>query len=1169
MATVADIEKKIAVKLKTLKLLEKDTPKIFTRNKESELIKQKQLFEKRLDEINDLKINILEIMIEDEKGEEEIEQWTEKHGEAVSIYELLVEDIEKKITLIQREKEENEAEQEERRREKRFEEERRIMEMQLEMKKEEKKKEDGLFSDNCKFVKTRLPKLVITPFDGTHLDWFRFWNQFETQIDKNDLPPVSKFSYLKELVIPKVRLLIDSLPFTSEGYTRAKNILITKYGKPSEVANAHVQNIMSLPQINNANPFKIHEFSEKLQSSVQALDTMGKIKEMNGYVRVTLDKLQGIRADLVRNDDDWQDWKFKQLVEALEKWTVRNPIPLNEKRNSEKGHGHNKSFQAKQSKNECVYCQKTDHKSSECNTVKTVSERRKILSDKKLCFNCTGAKHRAAECRSNKTCFKCKNKHHTSICEKMSENSEPMLATTEASVTYPVAIVKVNGVKCRALLDSGSGSSYVSESLTDHLKMNPLRKQYKTIETLTNITTKKLKIYNVKIENLDETFSFRTELNKVEREVLITLPNPDYSAMINSYEHLRGIEMNEKDTKPELPIHVILGMSDYARIKMPKCPRIGKFDEPVAEQTKMGWVIMSPGIESDITSALFTKTSTCDYDRLCDLDVLGIEENHLSHDENVFQRFKQQLKQNEEGWYETGLVWKENEVPLKNNKPGSLGRLKSLVKRLEQDPELFKSYDQVIRDQLANNVIEKVSDKESDNPKEYFMPHRPVIRADAETTKMRVVYDASAKSESGYSLNDCLEKGPSLQNKLWDILIRTRFRPVILCADIQKAFLQIRIREEERDSLKFYWIESLANRAIQIYRFARLIWGLNQSPFILEGTLESHFEKYRELFLALIERIKDDMYVDDMVTGGDNVREVKNIKSESIELFEKGGFKLHKWHSNEPQLETDDLSFQSELNYAKESLGTKTSESKILGLVWDKHKDTYNIEIPKESLRLTKRNVLKTLASIFDPLGFISPVLLVGKILYRNLCDLKIPWDKEIPKEIENKWVKWVESLNIKVEIPRTITSVREKLSHIDIHLFGDASAKGVCTVAYARIFQTNKISQGLIASKSRLAKKNLSIPRLELIAAQMTSNLANNIKNALVSQNIRNFVAWSDSTVVLHWLRDSGEYKVFVSNRVGKIKQHDYLDWFYVPTKSNPADIGSRGCELGKLSKT
>ena len=109
-------------------------------------------------------------------------------------------------------------------------------------------------------------------------------------------------------------------------------------------------------------------------------------------------------------------------------------------------------------------------------------------------------------------------------------------------------------------------------------------------------------------------------------------------------------------------------------------------------------------------------------------------------------------------------MWTENKVPLSNNNSGSLGRLKSLLKRLEQNPEIFKAYDQVIRDQLMNNEIEKVSENQSENPKEFFLPHRTVIRKNAESTKLRVVYDASAKSEPGYSLDDCLEKGPSKTN---------------------------------------------------------------------------------------------------------------------------------------------------------------------------------------------------------------------------------------------------------------------------------------------------------------------------------------------------------------------------------------------------------------------
>ena len=157
---------------------------------------------------------------------------------------------------------------------------------------------------------------------------------------------------------------------------------------------------------------------------------------------------------------------------------MRNSTPLNDKRNPEKGNSYSKGYQAKQTKSVSVYCEKPDHRSSDCKTAKTVTERRKILSDKKLYFNCTGAKPRAVECRSAKICLKCKNKHHTSICEKLADGkSEPMSVTTETNVKYPVAIIEVNGAECRTLLNTSSGSSYISESFIDILKINPVRVQ--------------------------------------------------------------------------------------------------------------------------------------------------------------------------------------------------------------------------------------------------------------------------------------------------------------------------------------------------------------------------------------------------------------------------------------------------------------------------------------------------------------------------------------------------------------------------------------------------------------------------------------------------------------------------------------------------------------------
>ena len=272
--------------------------------------------------------------------------------------------------------------------------------------------------------------------------------------------------------MPNARVMIEGLPFSSEGYERAKTILKTKYGQISEVINAHIQCILGLPKLHGTEPAKVHKFYETLASHVQTLETLGKLKEIGGFVRGTLDKLPGIRPDLVRLDDDWQQWGFVQLVESLRKWCDRNPIqPSDRKGDSHsRGHGHGHSYQATLHQvRRCAYCDGEDHKATECRKVTDVKQRRKILSEKRLCFNCTGARHQAKDCKSKHTCQKCGDQHHTSICDKKLGKEQMLVATGESTVIYPVVVVPVDGIKCRALLDSGSGNSYASSSLIKNL----------------------------------------------------------------------------------------------------------------------------------------------------------------------------------------------------------------------------------------------------------------------------------------------------------------------------------------------------------------------------------------------------------------------------------------------------------------------------------------------------------------------------------------------------------------------------------------------------------------------------------------------------------------------------------------------------------------------------
>ena len=190
-----------------------------------------------------------------------------------------------------------------------------------------------------------------------------------------------------------------------------------------------------------------------------------------------------------------------------------------------------------------------------------------------------------------------------------------------------------------------------------------------------------------------------------------------------------------------------------------------------------------------------------------------------------------------------------------------------------------------------------------------------------------------------------------------------------------------------------------------------------------------------------------------------------------------------------------------------------------------------------------------------------------GKVIYNELCDEKIPWDAEAPGHYKNKFVKWVRvTSSFKNEIPRSVALNKESTAAVDLHVFGDASiVVASCAIVYAKIHQPSVTNQGLVFSKSCISKKNLTIPRLELVSAYMASNLIENVKAVLKRCNIRSITGWTDSTVFLHWLKRQGLYKIFVANRVSKILEKEYIKWYYVPTKQNPADIGSRGIPLSK----
>ena len=643
-------------------------------------------------------------------------------------------------------------------------------------------------------------------------------------------------------------------------------------------------------------------------------------------------------------------------------------------------------------------------------------------------------------------------------------------------------------------------------------------------------SNREIEIYNVVISSLTGEFQLRTEVTKVDRGTLLSLENPRYKELVERYDHLKEVTMDDADEKEELPVHLILGTNEYAQIKTETRPKIGKPGEPIAELTRLGWTIMSPGSESDLTNMFLTQTSAADYEALCRLDVLGLQDHPVGDQDLVFEEFKEQLTRNPQGWYETGLLWKGNHPPLPNNKHGSLKRLENLVRKLEKQPGMLQKYDGVIQDQLSQGIVERVHSEPKG--KEFYIPHKAMIREMAESMKIRIVYDASARAnEKAPSLNDCLETGPPLQNKLWSVLVRNRFQSVALAGDLKQAFLQVRIREEDKDVMQFHWLKDLHTKHVETLRFTRALFGLSTLPFLLGGVIDQHLKNLQNVYPREVEEIRRSLYVDDLISGDKTVAGAQHLKQASQSIFRAGKFELHKWHSNVPALEQPSpheetikelpTTHQSEnQSYAIDQLGVKQVETKLLGVPWDKREDTIQTSFPDPISKATKREVLGKIAKIYDPLGLASPITLEGKFLYREMCEARIPWDQELPQGLEIRWQTWENNLTDKVEVPRGIAQHQEEITSINLHAFGDASSQGVSAAVYAVTHQATGLSRGLVTAKSRLAKKGLTIPRLELVSGHMAANLVDNVKEVLQGCIVEGVHCWLNSSVALHWIK-------------------------------------------------
>ncbi|XP_042909027.1 uncharacterized protein [Parasteatoda tepidariorum] len=456
---------------------------------------------------------------------------------------------------------------------------------------------------------------------------------------------------------------------------------------------------------------------------------------------------------------------------------------------------------------------------------------------------------------------------------------------------------------------------------------------------------------------------------------------------------------------------------------------------------------------------------------------------------------------------------------------------------------------------MGEGIREEVKDNCEENV--HYLPHRALIKPNS-TTKIRPVFDASAKAEGFPSLNDCLEKDENLIELIPSILKRFWTERIGVVSDILKAVLQIGLTETDRNYLRFLW---LSDEGLKIYRHCRIVFGVTSRPFLLSSTVKyllmnvlKEIREQRSTYPEyVVQKLMKSFYADNCVTSVKDIEELNMFERVANEIMARRKFDLRGW-------EYTDLTEE-----------TSQPPTNVLGMSWDKKYDTLQVStgcIKELNIeKVTKRTILSAAHRLFDPLGMICPVTLIPKLLLQSIWKLKLNWDDDVEENIRREFLKWIEGVLYieKINIPRYFGLSGAKKS--SIHFFCDASNLAYAVVAYIRVESENNVRVQLLQARSRVAptgKGEITIARLELLEATIASRLSTPILSELTHDEV---FFWSDSTTVLAWIKRSEPWAIFVYNRVREIReQTDVNTWRHVPGTMNPADLPSRGCSAQQL---
>ena len=592
-----------------------------------------------------------------------------------------------------------------------------------------------------------------------------------------------------------------------------------------------------------------------------------------------------------------------------------------------------------------------------------------------------------------------------------------------------------------------------------------------------------------------------------------------------------------------------------------QCHRI-RIHEPSAVDEASGYIVVERSVKEQLTPQVVGRMFELDFSE---------RENGMAmsqEDREFLRKAKEGIHHREDSHYELPLPFREQDVQLPNNRPQAAQRLIGLKKRLESNDKYRADYVDFMTGIIDKGYARKIDSEDlaTQKGKVWYLPHHGVYHS-KKPSSIRVVFDCSARY-LGESLNDHLLQGPDLTSKLTGVLTRFREERVAFMADIEKMFYQVKVKKADQDFLRFlWWHNGILTKEPEEYCMTVHLFGGGSSPgcsnFALKCTAE---DGENEFGVKASETVKKNFYVDDLLKSLPTEEEAIEVIHDVKNMCAKGGFNLTKFVSNSRRVIMSVLPEDR----AKEIKGLDLGQDKlpierVLGVHWCIESDAFKFRIELKDQPCTRRGMLSTISSVYDPLGIIAPVILIGKRILQEICHGS-SWDEPVEGDVLSRWENWRSQLPLleTLSIPRCFKpSNFGKIVSAQLHNMSDASGTGYGQCSYLRLVDDNNhVHCSFVIGKARVApRKTVSIPRLELAAAAVSVRVADVLKNELDYERIEEFY-WTDSKVVLGFINnESRRFHVYVANRVQLIR--DYTSpsqWRYVESASNPADEGSRG---------